>query len=254
LQYAVTNDEKDLIVIGRVLLWWWFIVDIAHTTHSAYEATLFQFVEKELELAYPSLTNSKDTSWQNIVNQANVISLPAGISLLQPDTPCVQFMLLLNGSVRIYQRTPNDREATLYRIHGGDLCVLSINGLMQKKDFGAYAKTETIITALTFPRELFMEAMANSAEFREFILLNLTARFNDVLKLTQEIVFENLDTRLICLLVRLSRKNENNTLRITHQKLARELGSSREVISRLLKGIEKQGCIKLGRGVIHVLL
>ncbi len=220
----------------------------------SYESTLFQFVEKELEEHYPSLTHQKDNVWQDIVNQANIVSLPAGIPLLQPDTPCMQFMLLLNGSVRIYQQTPNDREATLYRIHGGDLCVLSVNGLIQQKDFGAFAKTETIITALTFSRELFMDAMAKSADFREFILLNLTDRFNDVLRLMEEIVFENLDTRLICLLARLSRKNENDTLHITHQELARELGSSREVISRLLKGIEKQGCIKLGRGVIHVLL
>ena len=70
----------------------------------------------------------------------------------------------------------------------------------------------------------------------------------------EEIVFENLDTRLICLMARLSREYENDALHITHQELARELGSSREVISRLLKGLEKQGCIKLGRGVIHILI
>jgi len=229
-------------------------MDTVHITQAKHEANLFQFVQKELEETYPSLTNEKDNTWQDIVNQANVISLPAGTSLLQPDTPCIQFMLLLKGSVRIYQRTPNDREATLYRIHGGDLCVLSINGLIQKKDFGAFAVTESEISALTFSRELFMGAMAKSASFREFILLNLTNRFNDVLELMEEVVFENLDTRLICLLARLSREEDNDTVRITHQEIARELGSSREVISRLLKGIEKQGCIKLGRGVIHILI
>lgn len=229
-------------------------METAYSVQPTHESSLFEFVEKELEENYPLLTHKNDNVWQDIVNQANIISLPAGISLLQPDSPCMQFMLLLKGSVRIYQQTANDREATLYRIHGGDLCVLSVNGLIQKKDFGAFAKTDTIITALTFSRELFMDAMAKSADFREFILLNLTDRFNDVLGLMEEIVFENLDTRLICLLARLSRKNDNDTLRITHQELARELGSSREVISRLLKGIEKQGCIKLGRGVIHVLL
>ncbi len=229
-------------------------MDITYNVSTSYESTLFQFVQKELEEIYPSLTNKKDNSWQDIVNLAKVISLPAGTPLLQPDTPCMQFMMLLKGSVRVYQQTPNDREATLYRIHGGDLCVLSINGLIQKKDFGAFAQTETEISALTFSRELFMDAMAKSAAFREFILLSLTNRFNDVLELMEEIVFENLDTRLICLIARLSREKENETIHITHQELARELGSSREVISRLLKGIEKQGCIKLGRGVIHVLI
>ena len=149
-------------------------MDIAHTVASTNESTLFQFVQNELDTAYPQLADSKDKTWQDIVNVANIISLPAETPLLQPDTPCMQFMLLLKGCVRIYQRTPNDREATLYRIHGGDLCVLSINGLIQKKDFGAFAVTESEISALTFSRELFMEAMAKSASFREFILLNLT--------------------------------------------------------------------------------
>ena len=229
-------------------------MDSIHTVQTTYESTLFHLVKKDLDEAYPSLVNKKDNIWQDIVNLANAITLPADTPLLQPDTPCRQFMLLLKGSVRIYQQTPNDREATLYRIHGGDLCVLSINGLIQKKDFGAFAQTETDILALTFSRELFMEAMAKSAPFREFILLELTNRFNDVLALMEEIVFENLDTRLICLLARLSRESEDDILHITHRELARELGSSREVISRLLKGIEKQGCIELGRGVIRVLI
>ena len=229
-------------------------MDIVRTVPAINESTLFQFVQKELDKVYPQLGNSQDKTWLDIVNLANIVSLPAETPLLQPDTPCMQFMLLLKGCVRIYQRTANDREATLYRIHGGDLCVLSINGLIQKKDFGAFAVTESEISALTFSRKLFMDAMAKSASFREFILLNLTNRFNDVLELMEEVVFENLDTRLICLLARLSREEDDDTVHLTHQELARELGSSREVISRLLKGIEKQGCIKLGRGVIHVLI
>ena len=99
-----------------------------------------------------------------------------------------------------------------------------------------------------------MQAMASYEPFREFILFNLTDRFNDVLALMEETVFESLDTRLICLLARLSRETKNDTLQVTHRELARELGSSREVISRLLKALEKQGCIKLGRGVIQILI
>ena len=163
-------------------------------------------------------------------------------------------MLLLEGSVRVFQQTPNDREVTLYRIHGGDLCVLSIQGLIQCKNFGAFAQCETEISALTFTREQFMQAMASYAPFREFILFNLTDRFNDVLALMEEIVFERLDTRLICLLARRARDDKSDFLNITHQEIARELGSSREVISRLLKALEKQGCIQLGRGVIQVLI
>ena len=229
-------------------------MDVAHGFQHRSDSTLFQFIHKELENSYPTLSNGNDKIWQEIVNQANIISLPAGTSLLQPDTPCMQFMLLLEGCVRIYQQTPDDREVTLYRIHGGNLCVLSINGLIEQKQFGAFAQCETEITALTFSRKQFMQAMAYHEPFREFILKSITNRFKDVLSLIEETVFENLDTRLVCLLMRLARNSNSDILSITHQELARELGSSREVISRILKGIEKQGCIKLGRGVIQILV
>jgi len=228
-------------------------MDLAYDFQRHSESTLFQFIRIKLEDTYPTLANENNDVWQEIVNQANIISFPENTKLLQPNTPCMQFMLLLEGCVRIYQQTRDDREATLYRIHGGDLCVLSINSLIEQKQFGAFAQCETELTALTFSREQFMQAMAIYEPFRVFILKSITRKFNDVLTLIEETVFENLDTRLVCLLMRLAKNSNTDTLYITHQELARELGSSREVISRILKGIEKQGCIKLGRGVIQIL-
>ena len=94
--------------------------------------------------------------------------------------------------------------------------------------------------------------MAKSAIFREFVLVNLTDRIHDVLELIEDTVFQSLDSRLMCHLNRLSRSTGSDELHITHQELARELGTSREVISRILKVFEKQGCILQERGVIHL--
>lgn len=207
----------------------------------------------ELYQVYPGLEGD-NKAWQDIVSHSLDVSIPAGTVLMQPTSPCMQFMLLIKGCVRVYQQTPSDREVTLYRTHGGDLCVLSINGMMQQKNFGAFAKAETDITALALSRDQFLQAMAEYASFREFILISLTSRFHNVLELIEETVFESLDTRLICMLVRLSKETNSNVIQITHQNLAREMGSTREVISRLLKVFERQGCIKLGRGVIHILI
>lgn len=202
---------------------------------------------------YPELEGD-DYQWNKLLLESELISVPTNTLLMQPDSPCAFFMLLIKGSVRVYQQTPNDREVTLYRTHGGDLCVLSINGLMQHKNFGAFAKTETDITALSLTREQFMKAMAVYEPFREFILISLTSRFHNVLELLEETVFESLDTRLLCLLSRLSKEQNRHKIKITHQELARELGTSREVISRLLKAIERQGCIALNRGEIHIFM
>ena len=99
-----------------------------------------------------------------------------------------------------------------------------------------------------------MQAMVTSPIFREFILTNLTDRIHDVLQLIETTVFESLDTRLMCHLNRLSRSTHSDSLHITHQELARELGTSREVISRILKTFEREGCIAQERGVIHLSL
>ena len=201
---------------------------------------------------YPELVNVEDPAWQQVLDSAEIIHLPADMLVMEPPTPCSRFMLILSGCVRVYQQTPDDREITLYRSYSGDLCVLSVNGLMHKRDFGAFAKTESDVVALTLSRDQFMQAMALSPIFREFVLTNLTDRIHDVLELIETTVFQSLDTRLMCHLGRLSRTTGSDTLHLTHQELARELGTSREVISRILKSFERQGCIAQERGVIHL--
>ena len=210
----------------------------------------FEF-KQNLYRSYPDL-KSNDLHWDKLLHDAQQVNIPSGTLLLQPDSACTQFMLIVEGCVRVYQQTPNDREVTLYRTYDGDLCVLSINGLMQNKNFDAFARAESDVTALSFTRDQFMAAMALYEPFRQFVLINLTSRFQDVLKLMEETVFEGLDTRLVCLLARISKQQNTQDIQITHQELASELGSSREVISRLLKAIERQGCIKLSRGKIHL--
>ena len=214
---------------------------------------LYERLKSKFHDVYPSLAND-DRNWSDIVNAANLMSVPANTVLMKPNTPCAQFLMLIDGCVRVYQQTPDDREATLYRNHGGDLCILTLNGLIHNKNFGAFAQSETPITVLAFSREQYMLALQACESFREYIMAGLTGRFQNAMELIEESVFQGLDTRLVCHLARLSRENKSDVLHVTHQELARELGSAREVVSRLLKNLERQGCIKLGRGEIHVTL
>ena len=126
--------------------------------------------------------------------------------------------------------------------------------MLHRKDFGAFAKTETKVLALTLSRDQFMKAMARLPVFCEFVFISLTDRINDVLQMVEKTVFDSLDTRLMCFLSRMSRETGSDTLHLTHQELARELGTSREVISRILKVFEQQGCITQERGVIRITL
>lgn len=214
--------------------------------------TKFSHLQKQLSHTYPDLSQESAPAWQAIINSAKLLEMPEDMSILQPSSPCKQFMLLLDGCVRVYQQTPDDREVTLYRLKAGDLCVLSINSLLHRKTFGAFARTETPVQVLVLSKDQFFEAMAASKIFQEYVLVSLSDRFHDLLELMENTIFESLDTRLICLLGRMSRASGTDTIHITHQELARELGTSREVISRLLKGLERKGCIHLGRGSIQI--
>ena len=205
-----------------------------------------------LRSIYPQFNDIEDQAWFDVLKNAEVMQIPTGTLVMEPPSPCPRFLLILSGSVRVYQQTPEDREVTLYRSYPGDLCILSINGLMHQRGFGAFAKTESNVEALTLTRDQFMQAIALSTIFREYVLTNLTDRIHDVLQLVEATVFESLDTRLMCHLNRLSRTTGSDTLKLTHQDLARELGTSREVISRILKVFERQGCIIQERGIIHL--
>ena len=211
-----------------------------------------QILQDKLLLSCPQFVDKNDRIWESILETAEMVELPADMLVMQPNSPCTQFMLIIEGCVRVYQQSPEDREITLYRSHCGDLCVLSINGMLHHKDFGAFAKTETKVLALALSREQFMQAMATLPAFCEFVLTNLTDRISDVLQIIEKTVFESLDTRLMCFLSRMSREKNSDTLHLTHQELARELGTSREVISRILKAFENQGCIAQKRGLIQI--
>jgi CRP/FNR family transcriptional regulator len=217
-----------------------------------YRATI-QSLQNKLSQLCPQLAGT-DLDWGKLLGPAEFVELPADMLVMQPDSPCQQFMLIVEGSVRVYQQSPDDREVTLYRSYCGELCVMSINGMLRRKEFGAFAKSESRVLALTLSREQFMHAMATLPFFCEFVLTSLTDRINDVLQMIEQTVFNSLDTRLMCHLGRMSRETSSDTLHLTHQELARELGTSREVISRILKAFERQGCIRLKRGAIQITL
>ncbi|MDH5409316.1 MAG: Crp/Fnr family transcriptional regulator [Gammaproteobacteria bacterium] len=232
------------------------MAETAQTKEESLRTTFsnFEILQQSLQSDFSELVDESNYDWQALVNAGNIAELPKDTPLLEPNSACEQFILVLKGSVRIYQQTPDDREVTLYRIEAGQLCVLSINGLLRRRCFGAFANTESEVQALILSREQFLNAMAISSAFREYVLVNLTDRYHDVLELMEHTIFESLDTRLVCLLSRMSRDSGIDTIHITHQELARELGSSREVISRILKGLERQGCINLGRGSIQIIV
>ena len=199
---------------------------------------------------YPELSNDTNPEWLAILNRAQLVTAPNSTVLATTGSLCTSFMLLLDGTVRVYQDTDDGREMTLYRINPGDVCLMSLNSLLHNKPFRAHAKSETDVSMLVIDTKDFHSAMGVSESFRTIMLTSLVDTVCTMVHTFYDTAFEPLDMRLACLLGRLFERANSDVLDVTHQELSQELGTSREVISRLLKKLEKQDCIILKRGQI----
>jgi CRP/FNR family transcriptional regulator len=209
-------------------------------------------VVKQLFEIYPDLAVDARPEWLELLDNAQKVEMPADMTLLSASDMCGGLMLLLEGSVRIYQLSEDGREITLYRINPGDICMMSLTSMIQGQPFKAYAKSETPSTALMVGTDAFRQAMAVSPAFRQRILSSLVNSVGEMMDTFYDTAFQTLDMRLACLLGRLFERTGTDTLNITHNDLAQELGTSREVISRLLKKLERNECLVLSRGQIRM--
>lgn len=208
--------------------------------------------QQELLSQYPTFEKHVDETCLNTLSKAQLVNIPAGTTIFHETSPCKNFTWLLEGNVRVFKNSEEGREVTVYRVSPGELCLLSLNGLLDSGNYPASAKNETAVKALMITSEQFHHLMDNSRGFRTYVMQSLTERLSEVISLVSDITFRRLDLRLACLLGQRFERSRGMALKITHAELACELGTTREVISRILKEFEHQQCITLSRGQIHL--
>lgn len=197
---------------------------------------------------FPELSVLSQDDRDLLGERAAVVNLPAGQTIFAPGHPAEQFLLVLDGTVRVQQSAASGREIVLYRVSSGESCILTTACLLSEDSYYAEGLTETPVTAVAVPRAAFDALMARSSQFRQFVFSNYAQRIADLLHVVEEVAFGRIDKRLAQRL--LERAGEDGELNATHQDLASELGSVREVISRHLKEFQRRGWIDLSRGRI----
>ena len=200
--------------------------------------------------AYPQLGQVDDEAGNAVLAQAQLLSVPAGQSVFRVGDPCQNYLLVVSGKVKVVGRSPSGREIILYRIDECGTCVLTTACLLGDDHYPAEGITETEVQAFVISRSGFEQALNGSQGLRQFIFESYGSRLSDMITLVQQVAFERIEQRLAKYL--LEHAAERIELNITHQDLATELGSAREVISRQLKNFEQRGWLKLGRGSIRV--
>lgn len=197
---------------------------------------------------YPVLLGLPAAELDALLAHANLVSLPAGALVFDENQSCQGFPLLLDGAIRVIKSAPSGRELQLYRVLPGESCILTSSCLLGHTRYQARGVTETATELLLLPASDFQNLIDRHPSFREYVFRLFSDRLTDLMQLVSAVTFQKLDQRLAALLI-----SKPNPIHATHQSLADELGSAREMVSRLLKGFAEQGWVKLGREHIDIL-
>ena len=203
--------------------------------------------EKVLNL-YPALNSLPADRLAALLPPQAIMHLPAGAQVFAENQPCQGFPLLLEGSVKVIKLAASGRELMLYRVVPGGSCIISSSCLLGHTVYNARGIAETPLTLAALPVGAFAALMVEHTPFRDFVFHLFADRIGELMQLVEEVAFARLDQRLAKLLLA---RNET-VLGVTHQQLADELGSVREIVSRLLKGFAEQGLVTLGREQITI--
>ena len=201
--------------------------------------------------AFPGLQNLEPEIAKPLIETSRVVRLPAGTRIFGPGQAPNAYLLLIDGNVRVQQVSETGREIVLYRVSAGESCALTTACLMGYEDYQAEGIAETDVEASAIPRATFDDLIAKSAAFRRFVFTAFSVRITNLFRVIEDVAFARVDVRLAQRLLQLG--GDARHIELTHQALAAELGTAREVISRQLNEFQRRGWIATSRGAIDVL-
>jgi len=197
---------------------------------------------------FPGLARLDAGVRARLEREGRVVRAPAGHTIFGPGHVPDNMLFLLDGVVRVYQTSESGREIVLYRVEAGQSCVLTTACLLAHEAYSAEGVAETGVVAVALPRTTFDSLIAEVPAFRDFVFAAYARRITDLFRVIDEVAFGRIDIRLAHRLIAMARGGTE--LHITHQGLATELGTAREVVSRQLHEFQRRGWIEQGRGTI----
>ena len=182
-----------------------------------------------------------------------VKTFPPGTVLLDEDAYVKHIPVIRKGLIKVTRSDEQGHEMLLYYIGDGESCIMSFLGAACNNKSQIKAVVEETAEVIIVPIEQAMKWMQTEPAWLSFVFNLYNKRFEELLNFINEVSFHSVDARLIELLKKKSLASTNKELNITHQQLAEDLGTAREVVSRLLKQMENKGLIKLSRGKIRII-
>lgn len=198
--------------------------------------------------SFPALLQLEPNARDILIKSARMVEAPIGTIGYREGGACGAYVMRLAGQSRVYKMSTSGREILLYRVAAGETCVITTTCLLGHSNYPASTIVEEPIRDVIIPAAAFNQLMIDSAIFRQFVMTNYGVLISDLIVLLDEVAFHSLDARLAKLLLDAG----SATISRTHQLIADELGTAREVVSRQLKRFEQKSWVALGRGHVEV--
>ena len=213
------------------------------------EQNIFEDVYREI---FPFWNEISKSDRDFICQNSFALTYPKGAGI-HDGNECSGVIFVRSGSLRLYMMSEEGREITLYRLHKGDMCMLSASCVLQTITFDVFVNAEENSECYVIGGPAFAEISARNPQVRIFALETAVSRFSDVMWVMQQILFMSMDKRLAIFLADESARTNSDTITLTHEQIARYMGPPREVVPRMLKYFANEGIVEASRGGIKIL-
>lgn len=211
--------------------------------------------EQQLDRAFevlPFMRSAGDDERREFAAQALIRRIPAGATIFEEGVECSAIAILLDGQVRVFKIGETGREITLYRFSRGESCILTAGCILGAHQFPAIAVVERDAEVIFIPAFDFNNWMNRMPAWRDYVFALLAQRLSSVMMILDEVAFRRMDARVADLLAQRSAGGQA-ALRLTHAEIAAELGTSREVVSRIIEDLAEKGLVAATRGSVAIL-
>lgn len=210
-------------------------------------------IERILKKLFPVWNDLDANDRSRLVSETQARRFKAGTHVHHGGNDCIGALLVARGTLRVYFLSDEGREITLFHTHTGDICLLSASCVISLITFEVFIDAQTDVDALLIPSPCLNALMEKNPRVDAFVYRQIAERFSDVMWVMQQVLFVSFDKRLASYLLKATAEQEGMTISTTHDAIARDMGSAREVVSRMLKYFEREGWVKLERGSITLL-
>jgi len=208
--------------------------------------------EETLQKSFDFWSKLSRDEKETLLKNTSEIHYEKGQNVHSADNDCIGVILIKSGELRTYMLSEEGKEITLYRLNAGEVCILSASCLIKNISFDVYIDAEIETDILLINSYTFSKLQSNNIYVENFALHTAVDKFSDVMWAMQQILFLSFDKRLASFLLDESIKTNSDEIKLTHEQIAKYMGSAREVVTRMLKHFESDNIVELFRGGLKI--